>query len=173
MTGDTQGGATMDQSTARTAEPTPRPAMSLAIVPMLLLLSSCKISDVTDPIIKVVDPIVTPIEELFGLDDGEVATPQFELVNGITIQVVLRFDDVKAGIPVTVNLRCAGGTSLSQTVILEDSGSVALGATTFTPGWPAGTDCVVGQEIVKGVEAVKTTIEWLDSNDVQATFDAA
>ena len=138
---------------------------ALVAVP-LLLLTSCKISDVTDPIVK-------PIEDLFGLDDGEIATPQFEIVNGITIQVVVRFDDLSAGLPVTVHVKCAGGTQASATVTLKDTGSVAIGETSFTPGWPAGTDCVVSQEIVQGVETVKAVVNWLDSNDVQTTFTNA
>lgn len=148
-------------------------ALALAVVPLLLFVTSCKVSDVTDPIVDIIEPIVDPIEEIFGLDDGEIATPQFELVNGITIQVVLRFDDIKAGIPVTVHLRCAGGTHASQTVTLRDTGSIALGETTFEPGWPAGTDCLVSQDIVQGVETVERTIEWLGSDEVQAVFDGA
>jgi hypothetical protein len=45
-----------------------------------------------------------------------------------------------------------------------------VGETTFKPTWPAGTDCVVSQDIVKGVETVKSAITWLDGNDVQAVF---
>ena len=40
-------------------------------------------------------------------------------------------------------------------------------------GWPAGTDCIVSQDIVQGVETVERTIEWLQSNEVQAVFDGA
>lgn len=138
---------------------------ALLIVPVLLL-TSCKVSDVTDPIVK-------PIEDLFGLSDHEVATPQFEIVNGITIQVVVRFDDLSAGLPVTVHLRCAGGTEASGTVTLRDSGNISVGDLTFQPGWPAGTDCIVSQDIVHGVETVRTAIDWVSGNDVQATFDNA
>jgi hypothetical protein len=147
--------------------------LALAAVPLLLLLTSCKISDITDPIEEITAPIVDPLKDIFGLGDHEIATPQFELVNGITIQVVIRFDDLKAGIPVTVHLRCAGGTQASQTVTLKDTGSIALGETTFTPGWPAGTDCIVSQDIVQGVEAVERTVTWLGSDEVQAVFDGA
>lgn len=145
--------------------------LALALVPLLVLLTSCKISDVTDPIEEVIAPVVDPVKDLFGLEDDEIATPQFELVNGITIQVVIRLDDIKAGIPVTVHLRCAGGTEATQTVTLHDTGSVALGETTFAPGWPAGTDCIVSQDIVQGVETVERTVEWLSSDEVQAVFD--
>jgi hypothetical protein len=136
---------------------------ALLAVPLLLLATSCKITDVTDPIVK-------PIEEIFGIDDGEFASPQFEIVNGITVQVVVKFADLSAGLPVTVHLKCAGGTEASTTVTLKDSGSISVGETTFKPTWPAGTDCIVSQEIVQGVETVKAAITWLDSNDVQAVF---
>ncbi|MEZ5138256.1 MAG: hypothetical protein R2702_17025 [Acidimicrobiales bacterium] len=147
--------------------------LALAVVPLVLLLSSCKVSDITDPIEEVTKPIVDPLKDLFGLGDDEIATPRFELVNGITIQVVIRFDDIKAGIPVTVHLRCAGGTEATQTVTLHDTGSVAVGETTFTPAWPAGTDCIVSQDIVQGVDTVERAIEWLQSDEVQAVFDGA
>jgi hypothetical protein len=147
-------------------------AFALLAVPMLLL-TSCKVSDVTDPIQDVLDPIVDPIADLFGLGDDEIATPRFELVNGITIQVVVRLDDLSAGLPVTVHLRCAGGTHASGTVVLRESGDISVGQTTFTPGWPAGTDCVVSQEIVRGVEILESTVEWLDGNDIKATFENA
>jgi len=136
---------------------------ALLAVPVLLV-TSCKVSDVTDPIVK-------PIEDLFGLGDDEIATPQFEIVNGITIQVVVRIDDLSAGLPITVHVRCAGGTEASGTVTVRDTGDVAVGDLTFRPGWPAGTDCVVSQEIVHGVETVKTVLTWLDSNDLRATFN--
>ena len=54
---------------------------ALLAAPLLLLVTSCKLTDVTNPIVK-------PIESLFGLDDGEIASPQFEIVNGITIKVI-------------------------------------------------------------------------------------
>lgn len=136
--------------------------LALLAVPVLLL-TSCNLSDITDPVVK-------PVEELFGLNDGEIATPRFEIVNGITIQVVVRFDDLSAGLPITVHVRCAGGTEASGTVTVTDTGSVSVGQTTFHPAWPAGTDCLVSQEIVHGVETVQATITWLDSNDVRAVF---
>jgi hypothetical protein len=148
-------------------------AFALLAAPLLLLATSCKVSDVTDPIVEVLEPIVEPLEDLFGLGDGEIATPRFELVNGITIQVVIRLDDLSAGLPITVHLRCAGGTHASGTVVLKESGDISLGQTTFTPGWPAGTDCIVSQEIVQGVEIIDSTVEWLDGNDVRATFENA
>ena len=140
--------------------------MALLAVP-LLLLTSCKISDITDPIVK---PIEKTFEQIFNLDSGEISTPQFEIVNGITIKVVVKFSDLSAGLPVTVQVKCAGGTQASATVILKDTGSISVGETTFQPTWPAGTDCVVSQDIVKGVETVKGIVTWLDSNDVQAVF---
>lgn len=143
---------------ARTARLT-----AVLAVPLLLLVTSCKVTDVTDPITK-------PFEELFGIDKGEVASPQFEIVNGITIKVVVKFSDLSAGLPVTVQVKCAGGTQASATITLKDSGSISVGETTFKPTWPAGTDCVVSQDIVKGVETVKSAITWLDGNDVQAVF---
>lgn len=143
---------------------------ALLAAPLLLLVTSCKITDVTDPIVK---PIEKTFEEIFNLDKGEIATPQFEIVNGITIKVVVKFSDLSAGLPVTVQVKCAGGTSASATVTLKDTGSISVGETTFKPTWPAGTDCVVSQDIVKGVEAVKSAVTWLDSNDVQAVFQNA
>ncbi|MCU1370269.1 MAG: hypothetical protein JWO77_1463 [Ilumatobacteraceae bacterium] len=140
---------------------------ALALAPFLLLVTSCKITDVTDPIVK---PIEKTFEEIFNIDKGEIATPQFEIVNGITIKVVVKFSDLSAGLPVTVQVKCAGGTSASATVTLKDSGSISIGETTFKPTWPAGTDCIVSQDIVKGVETVKSVITWLDSDDVQAVF---
>lgn len=141
---------------------------ALAVVPVLLV-TGCKVSDVTDPIVK---PIEDTFEDLFGLGDDEIATPQFEIVNGIKIQVVIRISDIAQGsLPVTVHVRCAGGTHASATVTVRDTGSVGVGETTFNPGWPAGTDCIVSQEIVQGVETVRTVVEWVDSNDVKATFE--
>jgi len=139
----------------------------LALAPLMLLVTSCKITDVTDPITK---PITKTFEEIFGISKGEIATPQFEIVNGITIKVVVKFSDLSAGLPVTVHVKCAGGTQASATVTVKDTGSISVGETTFKPTWPAGTDCVVSQEIVKGVETVKSVVTWLDSNDVQAVF---
>jgi hypothetical protein len=156
----------MTETTTRRRTRAARVAALLA-APLLLLATSCKITDVTDPITK---PIEKTFEEIFGIDKGEVATPQFEIVNGITIKVVLKFDDLKNGLPVTVQVKCAGGTQASATVTLKQSGSISVGETTFKPTWPAGTDCVVSQDIVKGFETVKGVITWLDGNDVQAVF---
>ena len=139
---------------------------ALLAVPLLLLVTSCKITDITDPVVK-------PFEEIFGIDKGEFASPQFEIVNGITIKVVVKFSDLSAGLPVTVHVKCAGGTQASATVTLKDTGSISVGETSFKPTWPAGTDCVVSQEIVQGVETVKAVVTWLDSNDVQTVFQNA
>jgi len=140
---------------------------ALLAVPFLLLVTSCKITDVTDPIVK---PVTKTFEEIFNIGKGEIATPEFQIVNGITIKVVVKFSDLSAGLPVTVHVKCAGGTQASATVTLKDSGSISVGETSFQPTWPAGTDCIVSQEIVKGVETVKSVVTWLDSNDVQAVF---
>jgi hypothetical protein len=156
----------MTETTTRRRTRTARVTALLA-VPFLLLATSCKITDVTDPITK---PIEKTFEEIFNIDKGEIATPEFEIVNGITIKVVVKFSDLSAGLPVTVQVKCAGGTQASATVTLKDSGSISVGETTFKPTWPAGTDCIVSQDIVKGVETVKGVITWLDSNDVQAVF---
>jgi hypothetical protein len=136
---------------------------ALLLAPLMLFVTSCKITDVTDPIVK-------PIEKVFGLDDGEFASPEFEIVNGITIKVIVKFSDLSAGLPVTVQVKCAGGTQASATVTLKDTGDISVGEATFQPTWPAGTDCLVSQDIVKGVETVKAVVTWLDSNDVQAVF---
>ena len=157
---DQQRHSTRPTRTRRTAR-----AFALVAVP-LLLLTSCKLSDVTDPVVK-------PIEDILGLNDGEIATPRFELVNGITIQVVIRIDDLGSSLPITVNLRCAGGTEASATVTVKPSGDVGIGQTSFKPTWPAGTDCLVSQEIVQGVETVGAVLTWLDSNDVKTTFTNA
>jgi hypothetical protein len=147
----------------RTRTRRPSRVLAVLVLPLALLVTSCKLKDVTDPITKT-------FEDIFGLTKDEIHTPEFEIVNGIKIQVVLRFDDVAAGVPVTVHVKCAGGTQASATVVLHDSGSVTLGHTTFQPTWPAGTDCVVSQEVVQGVDAVSGVLTWLDSNDVRATF---
>jgi hypothetical protein len=142
-------------------------ATALVVAPLLLLVTSCKITDITDPVVK---PVTETFEQIFGIDKGEFASPQFEIVNGITIKVVVKFSDLSAGLPVVVSVKCAGGTQASTTVTLKDSGSISIGEATFKPTWPAGTDCIVSQDIVKGVETVKAVINWIDSNDVQATF---
>lgn len=130
----------------------------LVVVP-LLLLAACKPSDV-----------ISEITGLFGMGKNEVATPQFEITNGIKIQVVIKAPDGKAGIPVVVHVRCAGGTNASATVTLKDGGSVALGETTFDQGWPAGADCLVSQETVNGVSVAQSTIEKISSTLVRANF---
>jgi hypothetical protein len=159
-----------DETTTATRGPRRRTratrVAALLAVPFLLLITSCKITDVTDPIVK---PVTKTFEEIFGLTKNEISTPEFKIVNGITIKVVIKFDDL-SNVPVTVHVKCAGGTQASATVTVKDTGSVNLGETTFKPTWPAGTDCIVSQEIVKGVETVKGVITWLDSNDVQAVF---
>ena len=126
---------------------------AVAAVPVLLLATACKPSDV-------IDPIVDPIEDLFGLGDDEISTPAFEVWNGIA-----------NGIPVTVHVRCEGGTHLSQTVEVEPTGSIGIGETTFTEGWPAGVDCIVSQDIVQGIETVRGVVEAVSSDEVQAVFD--
>jgi hypothetical protein len=131
---------------------------ALAFAP-LLLLAACKPSD-----------IVTEVVGIFGMGKNEVATPQFEIKNGITVQVVVKAPEGEAGIPVTVHVRCSGGTHAAATVLLKDSGSVSLGQTSFQQGWPAGADCLVSQEIVKGVEIASSTIKWLSSTQLRADF---
>lgn len=150
---------------SRTPRRAPRTGRMLAVVllPLALLVTSCKLSDITDPVTKT-------FEDIFGLTKDEIHTPEFEIVNGIKIQVVLRFDDVANGVPITVHVKCSGGTQASATVVLHQSGDISLGQTTFEPSWPAGTDCVVSQEIVQGVEAASGVLTWIDSNDVRATF---
>jgi hypothetical protein len=159
----------MIETTARRPRRRIRSARVAALLaaPLLLLVTSCKVTDITDPVVK---PIEKTFEQIFNLDSGEISTPQFEIVNGITIKVVVKFSDLSAGLPVTVQVKCAGGTQASATVTLKDTGSISVGEATFKPTWPAGTDCVVSQDIVKGVETVKGVITWLDSNDVQAVF---
>jgi len=157
----------MTETTTRSRRTRAARVSALLLAPMLLLVTSCKITDVTDPITK---PIEKTFEQIFNLDSGEISTPQFEIVNGITIKVTVKFSDLSAGLPVTVQVKCAGGTQASATVVLKDTGSISVGETTFQPTWPAGTDCVVSQDIVQGVETVKGVITWLDSNDVQAVF---
>ena len=155
-----------------TETPTPRRTgpgrfarvFAIAAVPVLLAATACKPSDV-------IDPIVDPIEDLFGLGDDEISTPAFEVWNGITIQVTVRIDDLANGVPVTVHVRCEGGTHLSQTVDVEPTGSIGIGETTFTEGWPAGVDCIVSQDIVQGVETVRGVVEAVSSDEVQAVFD--
>lgn len=156
-----------DETTIRSPRRRATRAAALLAVPFLLLVTSCKITDVTDPIVK---PVTKTFEQIFGITKNEVATPEFKIVNGITIKVVIKFSDLSAGLPVTVHVKCAGGTQASATVTLKDSGSVSVGETSFKPTWPAGTDCIVSQEIVQGVETVKSVVTWLDSNDVQAVF---
>src|ERR1700712_3881431 len=154
------GGTMTSDRTARRPRRLSSAARFAAIFAVpVILLTSCKVSDVTDPIVK-------PIQTILGIGSNEVTTPKFEIVNGITIQVVIKFDDLSAGLPVTVHLHCAGGTEASATVTLHDSGGISVGQTSFKPTWPAGTDCLVSQEIVKGVDTAAGIITWLDSNDV-------
>ncbi|MCU1496467.1 MAG: hypothetical protein JWM47_420 [Acidimicrobiales bacterium] len=138
-------------------------SVALLLLVPLATLTACK------PVAVVVD-VVTDVGGIFGLGKNEVATPQFEIRNGITVQVVVKALDDQAGLPVVVRVRCAGGTELTQTVTLAESGDISLGQTTFTQGWPAGADCVVSQEIVKGVEVVSKTLTWLDSTRLRANF---
>jgi hypothetical protein len=133
-------------------------AAALAFAP-LLLLAACKPSD-----------IVTEVVGIFGMGKNEVATPQFEIKNGITIQVVVKAPEGESGVPVTVHVRCAGGTHAQATFVLKDSGEVSLGQTSFDQGWPAGADCLVSQEIVQGVEIAQSTVQWVNSNLVRANF---
>lgn len=131
---------------------------AIALVPVLAL-SACKITDVPNAIVG-----------LFGMGKNEVATPQFEVTNGIKVQVVIKAPEGQAGTPVVIHVRCAGGSHASTTVTLKDSGSVSLGQTTFQEGWPAGTDCLVSQEVVQGVEVAKATLTWVSSNLLKADF---
>ncbi|MCB0970922.1 MAG: hypothetical protein KDA97_05310, partial [Acidimicrobiales bacterium] len=81
----------METTTARRTGPGRVARMfALTAAPLLLLATACKPSDV-------IDPIVDPIEDLFGLGDDEIATPAFEVWNGITIQVTVRIDDLASG----------------------------------------------------------------------------
>jgi hypothetical protein len=68
---------------------------ALLAAPLLLLVTSCKVTDITDPVVK---PIEKTFEQIFNLDSGEISTPQFEIVNGITIKVVVKFSDLSAGL---------------------------------------------------------------------------
>ena len=133
-------------------------AISIAIVPMLLL-SACKLSDVTGA-----------VTGLFGMGKNEVATPQFEITNGITIQVVLHAPEAAAGTPITVHVRCSGGTEVSDTITIKDSGDVSLGTVSFKEGWPVGLDCIVSQETVKGLTVASTAISIISKTLAQADF---
>jgi len=140
-----------------------RQRLALLLLAPLAVLSACKPA-------AVVVGVVTDVGGLFGLGKNEVATPQFEIKNGITVQVVVKATDDQAGLPVVVRVRCSGGTELSQTVTLKQSGDLSLGQTTFTQGWPAGADCVVSQEVVQGVEVAKSTLTWVNSTLLRADF---
>ena len=141
--------------------PTTRRAARLAAIALVpvLALSACKITDVPNAIVG-----------LFGMGKNEVATPQFEVTNGIRVQVVVRAPEGSAGAPVVLHVRCAGGSHASTTVTLQDSGSISLGETTFQEGWPAGSDCLVSQEVVQGVEVAKATLTWVNSSLLKADF---
>ena len=76
----------------------------------------------------------------------------------------------QAGVPITVHVRCAGGTTAAATVTLHDSGDISIGDVTFDQGWPVGADCVVSQEIVQGVDIAQKTLTWLSSTNLQANF---
>ena len=70
------------------------------------------------------------------------------------------------GATITVRLRCAGGSTLTETITLHDTGQFATGETTFTDeGW-SGIDCVISQEIVQGVESVRSVIQQLGGGDI-------
>ncbi|QXC61161.1 hypothetical protein KSP35_23095 [Aquihabitans sp. G128] len=140
-----------------------RTRWAVALIAPLALLSACKPA-------AVVVGVVEDVGGIFGLGKNEVATPKFEIKNGITVQVVVKALDDQAGLPVTVHVRCSGGTELTQTVVLQKSGDLSLGQTTFTQGWPAGADCVVSQEIVQGVEVAKSTLTWVNGTLLRADF---
>lgn len=137
----------------------PRARLPALLLLPVLLLSACKISDVTGT-----------ITGLFGMGSNEVATPQFEITNGIKIQVVLHAPEGSAGTPITVHVRCSGGTNASATVVVRDSGDVSIGQTTFNEGWPAGLDCLVSQETVQGVQVANAAIQILSSTLLRADF---
>lgn len=156
----------------RTDAPAPRRRRRLARLAVLLVLpamlaTACKPGKVIE---DGFNDTVDTIADAFGLGENEIATPAFEITNGITIQVVIKATDAQGGLPVVVHVRCAGGTGATQTVVLEDSGSISLGDTTFEQGWQLGADCVVSQETVQNVEIVKATVTWLSDTLVQANF---
>jgi len=137
--------------------------LALMLVLPSVLLGACSITDV----------ITKPIEiigNVFGLGSNEVATPEFTITNGIKVQVVIKAPKDQAGVPITVHVRCAGGTTAAATITLHDSGDISIGDVTFDQGWPVGADCVVSQEIVQGVEIAQQTLTWLNANNVQANF---
>ncbi len=153
-------------------EPKARPARrrrlgrgrwAVLLVAPALLLGACKPS-------TVVTTVIDTVGDVFGLGKNEIATPQFEITNGIKVQVVIKAPEGQAGVPVVVHVRCSGGTHASQTVTLQDSGDLSLGQTTFTQGWPAGADCLVSQEVVKGVEVASATVKWVNGALLQANF---
>lgn len=139
----------------------------LCLVTPTLLATACKPGRVIQ---DAVDDVVDEVVDIIGLGDNEIATPEFEITNGIKIRVVIKATDAQGGLPVVVHVRCAGGTNASQTLVLEEAGSLSIGETTFNQGWPAGADCVVSQEIVQGVEVVRTGLQWLDSTVLEANF---
>jgi len=156
----------MSTSTAK-AEPIRRGRRPIQLALMLVLpsvlLGACSITDVITKPIEI-------ISDVFGLGSNEVATPEFTVTNGIKVQVVIKAPKDQAGVPITVHVRCAGGTTAAATVTLHDSGDISIGDVTFNQGWPVGADCVVSQEIVQGVDIAQKTLTWLSSNNVQANF---
>lgn len=124
------------------------------LVAPALLLSACTLSGV-------IGTVTGTVTGLFGMKSDEIATPQFEITNGITIQIVLHAPSAEAGTPFTVFVRCSGGTTLQTTITVKDSGSTSIGQTSLTPGWPAGLDCIVSQQTVQGVKVVSSAISLL------------
>ncbi len=168
----TEASPTSARSEAPTAIPRRwrRPRAQLLLLCLVipaLMATACKPGRVIqDAVNDVVDEVV----DIIGLGENEIATPEFEITNGIKIRVVIKATDAQGGLPVVVHVRCAGGTNASQTLILEEAGSLSIGETTFNQGWPAGADCLVSQEIVQGVEVVRTGLQWLDGNVLEANF---
>jgi hypothetical protein len=147
-----------DDITARSRHRRTTARLGVVALALVMVLSACKLSDITDPVVG-----------LFGLGKNEVATPQFRITDGIKIQVVLHAPEGSSGTPITVHVRCSGGTDLSSTITVKDSGDVSLGQTTFTQGWPAGADCLVSQETVQGIDVASAAIQNI-GNVIQANF---
>ena len=147
-------------ASARVSEPLarrrPRARVAVLLVAPIMLLSACN--------------ILKPIEDLFGLGKNELATPQFQVGNGVQVQVVVSATQGQGGLPITVHVHCVGGTTASATFVLQSNGSLSLGQTTFNPTWPAGADCVVSQEIVKNVGVATTTLTWVNAHLLRASF---
>lgn len=96
-----------------------------------------------------------------GSSPTTVSTPAFHLAGSAEITVSVSAPPSEAGVPITVMLSCAGGTTASQTVVLSLQGGVALGQTTFHQGWPAGADCFVSQQIVQGIDAIPGALQYI------------